>query len=163
MIGAIISSVLGGGIGKAIGTVAKTIGAWQDKKISAQVAMAEIAIRVPTMQMEINKIEANHPSIFVSGWRPFIGWICGAGFGYAFLIQPLVNGFIGMMGYEQTFPSLDTGVLVSIVVPMLGLAGYRSYEKVKGIAKDHMRPTLAPVPTTIEEVHNTSSGGFNPR
>lgn len=162
MIG-ILTSLIGGGIGKAIGTVAKTIGEWQDKKISAQVAMAEIAIRVPTMQMEINKIEANHPSIFVSGWRPFIGWICGAGFGYAFLIQPLVNGFINSFGGGTPFPPLDTGVLVSIVVPMLGLAGYRSYEKAKGIGRDNLKPTLAPVPTTIEEVHNTSSDGFNPR
>ena len=161
MIG-VIASLLGGGIGKAVSTVAKTIGDWQSGKIEAKIAMAEIAVRVPTMQMEINKIEANHPSLFVSGWRPFIGWICGAGFGYAFLIQPLVNGFIGMLGYEQTFPSLDTGTLVSIVVPMLGLAGYRSYEKVKGLAKDNLQPTIPPVPTTDETVHNTT-GGFNPR
>ena len=86
-------------------------------------------------QMDINKIEAQNPNIFVSGWRPFIGWVCGISLAYAALIEPL-SRFIAkvIFQYSGEFPIIDTTLTLQILLGLLGLAGMRSWEKEKGIA-----------------------------
>jgi len=87
-------------------------------------------------QLEINKMEAQHGSIFVAGWRPAIGWICGIALGWNFIIQPIASwaAFIGGIDLAG-MPTLDTGQLTTILLGMLGLGGLRTYEKRLGVAR----------------------------
>jgi hypothetical protein len=80
-------------------------------------------------QMEINKVEAANPSIFVSGWRPAIGWICGAGFAVQFVIGPLAEWGSALYGHPVKFPQMDTGTMMPLLLGMLGLGGLRTAEK----------------------------------
>lgn len=90
-------------------------------------------------QAEINKVEAASPSLFVAGWRPFLGWICGAGIGWTFVASPLVEWFSRLCGWTGVMPQLETGELMTLVTAMLGVAGYRTYEKTKGVHRDTMK------------------------
>jgi len=82
-------------------------------------------------QMEINKVEAANPSIFVSGWRPAIGWICGAGFAVQFVIGPLAEWGSALYGHPVKFPQMDTGTMMPLLLGMLGLGGLRTAEKLQ--------------------------------
>lgn len=88
-------------------------------------------------QLEINKIEAQHQSIFVAGWRPAIGWICGAGIAWNYILQPLVAWSLFAFGIELAgAPTLDIGDLMVLLGGMLGLGGLRTYEKRLGVARN---------------------------
>lgn len=90
-------------------------------------------------QLEINKQEAAHPSIFVSGWRPGIGWICGISLGWNYILQPIVSWIAFASGIDiGNAPQLDTGELTTILLGMLGLGGLRTYEKRLGVARDSL-------------------------
>jgi len=80
-------------------------------------------------QMEINKVEAASSSLFVSGWRPSIGWICGAGFAVQFVIGPLAEWGSALYGHPVKFPQMDTGTMMPLLLGMLGLGGLRTAEK----------------------------------
>jgi hypothetical protein len=82
-------------------------------------------------QMEINKVEAANSSIFVSGWRPAIGWICGAGFAVQFVIGPLAEWGSALAGHPVKFPTMDTGTMMPLLLGMLGLGGLRTAEKLQ--------------------------------
>jgi len=88
-------------------------------------------------QVSLNQTEAASKSIFVSGWRPFIGWICGFGLAYAFILSPLMQ-FAAVLAMETPpdFPVLDISELMPILLGMLGLGGLRTYEKVKGVSRE---------------------------
>lgn len=92
-------------------------------------------LQVMASQMEINKIEAGSSNLFVSGWRPFIGWVCGAALVYAALLEP-ISRFIAkvMFNYFGEFPVIDTTLTLQILLGLLGLAGMRSWEKKEGVA-----------------------------
>jgi len=85
-------------------------------------------------QMDINKVEAASSSIFVSGWRPAIGWICGAGFAVQFVIGPLAEWGSALAGHPVKFPTMDTGTMMPLLLGMLGLGGMRTAEKMQGVA-----------------------------
>ena len=85
-------------------------------------------------QMEINKIEAGSSSVFVSGWRPFCGWVCGLGLGYVSIIEPIARFTAKMFGYDGEFPVIDTSLTMQILMGMLGMGGLRSLDKIKGVA-----------------------------
>jgi len=85
-------------------------------------------------QMDINKLEATNPSIFVSGWRPAIGWICGAGFAVQFVVGPLAEWGSALYGHPVKFPQMDTGTMMPLLLGMLGLGGMRTAEKIQGVA-----------------------------
>lgn len=86
-------------------------------------------------QIEVNKQEAAHRNVFVAGWRPFIGWTCGAAFCYHFVIQPLLIFVLAANGVALDLPSFDMGALMTVLTGMLGLGGLRTFEKMKGAAK----------------------------
>lgn len=86
-------------------------------------------------QLEINKIEAANPSIFVSGWRPFVGWVSALGLAMQFLVLPLVTWTALIFGTTLVLPPLDLGFLVTMLGGILGLGGLRSYEKIKDVAR----------------------------
>lgn len=84
-------------------------------------------------QLDINKVEAANPSVFVSGWRPFVGWVCGLGLVYSFIGQPLLAW--GSVNWDFAIPPvLDLGTLITILGGMLGLSGLRTAEKINGVA-----------------------------
>ena len=85
-------------------------------------------------QMEINKVEAANPSVFVSGWRPAIGWVCGAGFAVQFVVGPLAEWGSALYGHPVKFPQMDTGTMMPLLLGMLGLGGMRTAEKIQGVA-----------------------------
>lgn len=82
-------------------------------------------------QMEINKVEAASSSVFVSGWRPGIGWVCGAGFAVQFVIGPLAEWGSALAGHPVKFPTMDTGTMMPLLLGMLGLGGLRTAEKLQ--------------------------------
>ena len=85
-------------------------------------------------QLEINAREAQHPSIFVAGWRPGVGWIGCAGFAYAAIIQPMLVWLAAVKGWPAP-PTIDNDLLWVVLTGMLGIGGLRSIEKVKGVSK----------------------------
>ena len=103
--------------------------------------LAELNARVEAMkgQLEINKVEAGHKSIFVAGWRPFVGWVCGFGLLYASVIEPLMRFIATVNDYTGTFPVLDTTITMQVLLGMLGLGLMRTKEKEKGTHKDSLK------------------------
>jgi hypothetical protein len=85
-------------------------------------------------QLEVNAKEAASPHLWVSGWRPFVGWCCGAGFLWATIAQPMVAWVAVARGWPAP-PAIDTEVLLYVLGGMLGLGTLRSFEKTKGAAK----------------------------
>jgi Protein of unknown function (DUF3154). len=84
-------------------------------------------------QLNVNAKEAEHDSIFVAGWRPFVGWVCGTAFAYTFIIQPMaVFITVTMTWSTPPLPTLDMMPMLTVLGGMLGLGAMRSYEKVKG-------------------------------
>ena len=86
-------------------------------------------------QMDINKAEATNPNLFVAGWRPFIGWVCGAGFAVQFVIGPLGEWITNISGHPVHFPQMDIGTMMPLLFGMLGLGAYRTAEKIQGVTK----------------------------
>ena len=86
-------------------------------------------------QIEVNKMEAQHTSLFVAGWRPAIGWICVIGLGYNFLLYQMMTWLVAVLGAEFTPPPLLSENLMELVMGLLGLGALRSFEKWKGVAR----------------------------
>lgn len=84
------------------------------------------------LQTKINEAEAQHRSVFVAGWRPFIGWICGIALAYNFIFRDIVIFFIGQ---ENVPEPLQMDHLMTVLLGMLGLGGLRTFEKVKKVSK----------------------------
>lgn len=78
------------------------------------------------LQAEINKMEAQHRTIFVAGWRPFIGWVCGVALAYNFVLRDML---VWYMGAETAPPALQMEHLMTVLIGMLGLGGMRTFEK----------------------------------
>lgn len=98
---------------------------------------AELAAEVASVQgqLEINKQEAASTNWFVAGWRPAVGWVCVAALLYDYVVQPFI--IFGFACFHHplpaNLPALDTGTLISgLLIPLLGIAGLRTYEKVTG-------------------------------
>lgn len=90
-------------------------------------------------QIEVNKEEAKHSSVFVAGWRPFIGWVGGVGLAYNFILAPFIELISRGYGYVGEMPQPDTGQLMTLLLAMLGVGAMRSYDKVKGTATKTVR------------------------
>ena len=91
-------------------------------------------------QLEINKVQAQHGSVFVAGARPAIMWICGAGIAWNFVVKPILMWGAFVVGIDLTeAPELDTSELTTILLGMLGLGGLRTYEKRLGVARNSVK------------------------
>ena len=87
-------------------------------------------------QVEVNKQEAQHRSIFVAGWRPCVGWVTALALAWHFILSPLILFAVAIAGVEiPELPQFDMETLTTILLGMLGLSGFRSFEKYKGVAK----------------------------
>ena len=86
-------------------------------------------------QIEINKEEAKSNSVFVSGWRPAVGWICAFGCAWAFVLKPVLEWCVKLAGSTTALPVVETGELMSLLLGLLGMGTLRTYEKFKGVAR----------------------------
>jgi|TARA_R110000822_G_scaffold68141_2_gene165740 roadblock/LC7 domain-containing protein len=87
------------------------------------------AMEVAKGQLAVNAVEAAHKSLFVAGWRPFVGWISGIGLLYNVLIAQV-------LGIWFKVPEVDPSLLTPILMGMLGMGAMRSYEKTKNVARE---------------------------
>ena len=83
-------------------------------------------------QVDLNMKEAEHPDLFVAGWRPYIGWVGGMALTWAFIIHPILEWVVLLSGYTGPLPELDVSALLTIVLSMLGVGTMRSYDKLRG-------------------------------
>jgi hypothetical protein len=132
-IGAIIDSV---------GKVASDLITTDKERLQLELEGRRIDQAIDLAQMEVNKTEAGNQNLFVAGWRPAIGWIGAASMAYQFLLYPLLVWAWVWLQAEQIVPKevkpppmLDTEALWVILSGMLGIAGMRSFEKTRGVAR----------------------------
>lgn len=121
------------------------------EKAKLQLELAKLEQELMLGQIDVNKVEAGHKSVFVAGWRPAIGWIGAVGLGYSFIVEPMAS-WIARVGFEYTgtFPALSTGDLMWLVAGMLGFGTVRAVEKIKGVAREESplapESSVAPAP-----------------
>ena len=97
--------------------------------------LVDAANEVMLAQTRINEAEAAHKSIFVAGWRPFIGWVCGVGICWSMVASPICQWAINAFGDGSQLPAVDTSYLMELVTAMLGMSGLRTFEKMKNVAR----------------------------
>ena len=129
-------------IDKLIGPVTSLL----DKFVEDKDQKAKLAHEVATMaqrhaqelakaQLEVNKAEAQHRSLFVSGWRPAVGWCCVFGMMGNFMVIPFANFVLALLEIDVTVPLIDTATMMPVLMGMLGLGAMRTYEKRTGVSK----------------------------
>jgi|TARA_R100001510_G_C7644608_1_gene202017 hypothetical protein len=91
--------------------------------------------KIDVAQLEINKTEAAHRSIWVSGWRPFIGWSCGVALAWSYVVTPILHFGLAQAGLLVDLPAMDMSEMMPVLMGMLGLGGLRTFEKFKGVTK----------------------------
>jgi hypothetical protein len=120
----------------------------QQAILDQQATIVKALVEADAQQNNINLEEAKSSSLFVAGWRPFIGWICGCALGWQFLFMPIgswcADTFCQYVGKKPIiFPSLDNSQLYPILFALLGMGGLRTLEKIQGVARD-TDPLLTP-------------------
>jgi len=145
---AIWESILGGGVGSVltgVGTLAKDIReaitgeaiSDPNKKLEVESKLMELDYLVIKAQTDINTAEAQNPNMFVSGWRPAVGWCCALALFWQFIGSPMFQWGCALSGKVVAAPVLDTGSLMTILMAMLGMGGMRTYEKIKSSQSNH--------------------------
>lgn len=111
---------------------------------TSEIKKAELALELTkeinasqllTKQIDVNIEEAKSASMFVAGWRPFLGWVCGLSFAWQFLGMPICVFIGNAVGHPIITPEFDFATMSTVLMGMLGLGGMRTYEKVKGVSK----------------------------
>lgn len=137
-----------GDIIDTVGELASELIADPDKKREIQLQLAKLKDQQDERihqellgQVEINKIEAASGSLFVAGWRPFIGWVGGAGLAWSFVVGPFIEYIARLNGWAGTMPEFNFEQLITIVLAMLGIGTMRTVEKVQGVSTNDFRDT----------------------
>ena len=104
-----------------------------ERKIEAE--LTTHLAKIDLAQLDINKQEAAHRSVFVAGWRPFVGWCCGISLAWSYICQPIIVFVLAQTGHLVDLPALDMSQMMPVLMGMLGLGGLRSFEKYKGVSK----------------------------
>lgn len=105
-------------------------------KLEAEATLLAASIEEMKGQVSINVEEAKHQSVFVSGWRPAIGWACASAFCFMYVIAPVIVWLGALFGFPALpTPKFDAEALMSLTFGMLGIAGFRTFEKVRGVAR----------------------------
>ncbi len=108
---------------------------WPDKTEEEKQQLAA-AVTLVQGQLAVNQAEAGSASVFVAGWRPFIGWVCGSALVFHYIVRPMLPWLLALLGKPvPPIPPLDMGDLITILLGMLGLGGLRTFEKTKGAAR----------------------------
>ena len=120
----------------AVGNVLDDLFTSKEEKAQAEMVLEKLRQQPDKLQVELNKVEAGHRSVFVAGWRPFIGWVCGFAFAYHYILQPFLVFAILALGYElPELPAFEMEALQKVMMGMLGLGTLRTFEKMQGKAK----------------------------
>lgn len=106
---------------------------WPDKSEAEKQQLAA-AVMIVQGQIDTNKIEAANPSVFVSGWRPFIGWVCGSACAWNWIGLPIAKMGLMLAGYQLDLAPANLTEMMPVLMGMLGLGGLRTIEKIKGVA-----------------------------
>ena len=114
---------------------------WPDPAQAAQAKLQLLQLQQTgelaqiTGQLDINKAEAANESSFVAGWRPFIGWVCGAGCAWNWIGLPAAKFALSIAGHPVNMSPADLSEMMPVLLGMLGLGGLHSFERVKGVSK----------------------------
>ena len=111
----------------------------KDLKVKLQHELDQELHKANMAQIEVNKEQAKHASLFVSGARPAIMWVCCLGLFWSFFLAPFLSWLIVASGSTATLPAIETEGLLSLTLALLGLGGYRSFEKFKGVARNSLK------------------------
>tara|TARA_B100000900_G_C20126905_1_gene532347 strand:+ start:37 stop:435 length:399 start_codon:yes stop_codon:yes gene_type:complete len=111
----------------------------KDLKLKLQHELNQELHKANMAQIEVNKEQAKHASLFVSGARPAIMWVCCLGLFWSFFLAPFLSWLIVASGSTATLPAIETEGLLSLTLALLGLGGYRSFEKFKGVARNSLK------------------------
>lgn len=137
-----MSPLLASGIVEGVGKIADDLFTSDEERLRAEIDLKRLDVDAALGQMAVNQAEAQHSSLFVAGWRPAVGWVGAAAMAYQFLLYPLMVwgwSFMRAKGWVPLYleppPMLDTDALWVVLSGMLGIAGMRTVEKVKGAAK----------------------------
>ena len=128
---AIAESIVG-----VAGTVLNKFVADKDLKAKLEHELKTASHSANLAQIDLNKQEAAHKSMFVAGWRPFVGWTCGVALAYHFVLSPILAFVLVLAGVDTPMPEFEFSQLSTILMGMLGLGGLRSYEKMKGVHRN---------------------------
>ena len=125
---------------EAIGNVFDKLFTSDEERAAAAAVMEKIKQHPQELQAEINKLEAQHGSVFVAGWRPFIGWICGVSLGAWYIPQFVIAAFLWarhclLTNTLQSYPINDVDGLLELVLAMLGMAALRTVDKLNRVAR----------------------------
>jgi hypothetical protein len=115
----------------AVGNVLDNLFTSDEEKMTLEIAKKRLAQKPALVQAEIMKVQAQHRSTFVAGARPFLMWVCGLGFLFAFVINPVLQWIAPELGS----PELPLDAMMELTLAMLGLSGLRTVEKLKGVSK----------------------------
>ena len=121
---------------EAVGGVLDKLFTSDDERLTHAEAMERLQQQPHLAQIALNTTEAQHRSVFVAGWRPFIGWVCGIGLAWHFYGRDLAVWGCEVFGSPVSPPQLvGTGDLLTLTVSLLGLGAIRTVEKAKGLTK----------------------------
>lgn len=121
---------------EAVGNILNSLFTSKDEKLTHEEIRMRLMMKPDVAQVELNKVEAQHRSTFVAGWRPFIGWVCGIALLYNFIIRDIIAWCIQVFQTGVVAPpELAMEHLLTVLTGMLGLGGLRTYEKIKGKSK----------------------------
>ena len=126
------------GLDDAIGAALKVLDKFiadPAAKTQAEGELRDALLKWDGVQSKVNEIEAAHSSIFVSGWRPFVGWTCGVAFAYHYIVQPSLLFTAAFFGKSFALPVFYMESLLTVLLGLLGLGGLRTYEKHRGLAR----------------------------
>ena len=116
---------------EAVGNVLDALFTSDDERLDKEIIKQRLSQQPALAQAEITKVQAQHRSVFVSGARPFLMWVCGLGFLFSFVINPILEWLMPEVGA----PVLPLEVMMELTLAMLGLAGLRTVEKLQGKTK----------------------------
>lgn len=134
-----LAELLKGAIGPIIGPLLDRIPDPNERareKAAIELQLVTAANSALLAQIEVNKAEAGHSSLFVAGWRPFVGWACGVGLTVPTVVIPLLSWAVSLAGETVPAPPvIDETILAQLLFGMLGLGGLRTFEKSRGVAR----------------------------
>jgi len=120
----------------AIGNVLDKLFTSKEEKLTKEEAIKRLTQAPQMAQTEINKIEAQHRSLFVAGWRPFIGWVCGFNLLYLVFLRDFISSLLIFFKIDFVMPqAIGVDLSSELVFALLGLGGLRTFEKVTGKTK----------------------------
>ena len=122
-----------------------------EERAQAMLKLQEQLMKPQIMQALTTLKEAEHPSVFVAGWRPALGWVAASGLFWEFVLRPILASGLHMLSLTgwanpascvqaaAELPFLDTAQLMALVSVLLGVAGYRTFERTKGVARESIK------------------------